>query len=97
MANQGSNPGQGGHHGTHPRHCICDQCMAEYGTYRIYNQLLDINPNASIIKIEEENQKQSQNSNDNEQQQSIPQQQSQPSKNDKVGHVFLRLQLWKKI
>ena len=93
MANQGSNPGQGGHHGTHPRHCICDQCMAEYGTYRIYNQLLDINPNASIIKIDEENQKQSQNSNDNEQQQSIPQQQSQPSKNDKVGHVFPRLQL----
>lgn len=28
--------------------------MAEYGTYRIYNQLLDINPNSSIIKINEE-------------------------------------------
>merc|ERR1712223_1132986 len=69
----------------HPRHCICDQCMAEYGTYRIYNQLLDTNPNASIIKIDEETQKQQQhiNNNDNEQQQqSLPQQQ-QTTKNDK--------------
>jgi len=24
----------------HPRHCICDACMAEYGTFRLYNQLL---------------------------------------------------------
>ena len=33
----------------HPRQCICDQCMAEYGTYRIYNQLLD-NPSSTVIK-----------------------------------------------
>ena len=38
----------------HPRQCICDQCMAEYGTYRIYNQLLDINPHSSVIKVQEE-------------------------------------------
>ena len=38
----------------HPRQCICDQCMAEYGTYRIYNQLLDINPHSSVIKVQED-------------------------------------------
>ena len=42
---------------THPRQCICDQCMAEYGTYRIYNQLLD-NPNSAVIKVSEEVQRQ---------------------------------------
>jgi hypothetical protein len=76
----------------HPRHCICDQCMAEYGTYRIYNQLLDSNPNSSIIKIDEEIQKQAQN-NENEQQQqqqSLPQP-LQSSKNDKVRQ-FLEIQ-----
>ena len=47
-----SPPSQQNNNPPHPRQCICDQCMAEYGTYRIYNQLLDINPNqASIIKI----------------------------------------------
>ena len=24
----------------HPRQCICDQCMAEYGTFKFYNQIL---------------------------------------------------------
>ena len=28
--------------------------MAEYGTYRIYNQLLDINPHSSVIKVQED-------------------------------------------
>ena len=53
--------------------------MAEYGTYRIYNQLLDINPNSSIIKINEE---QPQQPNEEENKQILP------SKNDKVRKVF---------
>lgn len=24
----------------HPRQCICDACMAEYGTFKIYNQMM---------------------------------------------------------
>ena len=52
--------------------------------YRIYNQLLDSNPNSSIIKIDEEIQKQAQTNENEKQQQSLPQQQ-QSSKNDKVG------------
>ena len=24
----------------HPRECICDQCMAKYGTYKLYNQMM---------------------------------------------------------
>ncbi len=24
----------------HPRQCICDQCIAEYGTFKFYNQIL---------------------------------------------------------
>ena len=27
-------------HAPHPRECICDQCMAEYGTYKLYNQMM---------------------------------------------------------
>ena len=60
--------------------------------FRIYNQLLDSNPNSSIIKIDEEIQKQAQ-SNENEQQkqqQSLPQPQ-QSSKNDKVGPMIIFL------
>jgi hypothetical protein len=42
--------------GKHPRQCICDQCMAEYGTYRIYNQLLHDGKNTdeNVIIHEEE-------------------------------------------
>ena len=25
---------------SHPRECICEQCMAEYGTYKLYNQMM---------------------------------------------------------
>ena len=64
----------------HPRQCICDQCMAEYGTYRIYNQLLDINPNSSIIKIEEE-QKIEHHPEENIQERSN-------NKNDKVSNTY---------
>ena len=50
--------------------------MAEYGTYRIYNQLLD-NPSSTVIKVSEEVQRQTEvleNNIHNE----------QTSKNDKV-------------
>ena len=30
----------GGGQVLHPRECICDQCMAEYGTYKLYNQMM---------------------------------------------------------
>lgn len=30
----------GGGQQVHPRQCICDQCMAEYGTFKFYNQML---------------------------------------------------------
>ena len=60
----------------HPRQCICDQCMAEYGTYRIYNQLLDINPHSSVIKVQEDIA---------EEVQAPP---PNPVKNDKVGLIF---------
>ena len=39
----GSGGGGGGGSGgqvVHPRQCICDQCMAEYGTFKFYNQIL---------------------------------------------------------
>ena len=72
-------PGTGGaapppNNNPHPRQCICDQCMAEYGTYRIYNQLLDINPHSSVIKVQEE----------------IPEEVQQPdnTKNEKVSLSF---------
>ena len=60
--------------------------------FRIYNQLLDSNPNSSIIKIDEEIQKQAQNneSEQQKQQQSLPQPQ-QSSKNDKVGPMIIFL------
>ena len=65
--------------------------------FRIYNQLLDSNPNSSIIKIDEEIQKQAQNneSEQQKQQQSLPQPQ-QSSKNDKVGPmiIFLFVSCW---
>ena len=70
----------------HPRQCICDQCMAEYGTYRIYNQLLDINPNSSIIKIDEEAQQKIEHH-----QESGIQPPVNSSKNDKVGHFSIFL------
>lgn len=25
----------------HPRQCLCDQCMAEYGTFKFYNDMLN--------------------------------------------------------
>ena len=58
----------------HPRQCICDQCMAEYGTYRIYNQLLD-NPSSTVIKVSEEAVQRQGDEEINE----------EPAKNDKVG------------
>ena len=36
----GKQPQTGGSQQVHPRQCICNQCMAEYGTYKIYNQML---------------------------------------------------------
>ena len=30
----------GGHQILHPRQCLCEQCMAEFGTYKLYNQML---------------------------------------------------------
>ena len=32
--------GPGGPPQVHPRQCICEQCMAEYGTFKFYNQML---------------------------------------------------------
>ena len=32
----GSNPQQ-----VHPRQCLCEQCMAEYGTFKFYNDMLN--------------------------------------------------------
>ena len=29
-----------GHQVLHPRQCLCEQCMAEFGTYKLYNQML---------------------------------------------------------
>ena len=63
----------------HPRQCICDQCMAEYGTYRIYNQLLDINPHSSVIKVQE----------DIAEEQVPAPPPVNPVKNDKVRQLFL--------
>ena len=39
---EGGSGGGGGGSGqvVHPRQCICDQCMAEYGTFKFYNQIL---------------------------------------------------------
>ena len=34
----------------HPRECICDQCMAEYGTYKLYNQMMQERGMSIIIK-----------------------------------------------
>ena len=36
----GGGGGGGGGQVVHPRQCICDQCMAEYGTFKFYNQIL---------------------------------------------------------
>jgi len=47
----------------HPRHCVCDQCMSEYGTYKFYNQILmergggggEVTPHSAVpIKEEDE-------------------------------------------
>ena len=78
------NPQQQQSSNPHPRQCICDQCMAEYGTYRIYNQLLDINPNASIIKISEDEQRQPLEGDDKQ----IIRNDQNASKHDKVRLIF---------
>ena len=40
-AASGLAPGAAGaHQQVHPRQCICDICMAEYGTFKFYNQML---------------------------------------------------------
>jgi hypothetical protein len=47
----------------HPRHCVCDQCMSEYSTYKFYNQILmergggggEVTPHSAVpIKEEDE-------------------------------------------
>jgi len=47
----------------HPRHCVCDSCMSEYGTYKFYNQILmergggggEVTPHSAVpIKEEDE-------------------------------------------
>ena len=47
----------------HPRHCVCDGCMSEYGTYKFYNQILmergggggEVTPHSAVpIKEEDE-------------------------------------------
>ena len=47
----------------HPRHCVCDSCMSEYGTYKVYNQILmergggggEVTPHSAVpIKEEDE-------------------------------------------
>ena len=41
---EGGGGGGGGGQVVHPRQCICDQCMAEYGTFKFYNQILQASP-----------------------------------------------------
>ena len=36
----------------HPRQCICDQCMAEYGTFKFYNEVLQAQPEGAQVPEE---------------------------------------------
>lgn len=62
--------------------------MAEYGTYRIYNQLLDVNPNSSIIKINEEETPTHEVQGPEGNKQMIPSSVETSGKNEKVGKMF---------
>ena len=37
----GGSGGRGHSQQVHPRQCLCDQCMAEYGTFKYYNDMLN--------------------------------------------------------
>lgn len=44
----------GQHQQVHPRQCICDQCMAEYGTYKFYNQVMQHDGGKEAAKKQED-------------------------------------------
>ncbi len=35
----------------HPRQCLCDQCLAEYGTFKLYNQMLGRNEKSAAAAV----------------------------------------------